>query len=284
MKRAALALLVTALVASAAPDDVLDPAKERPWGATAGAVRTVTWHESLEQHLERTIEGAPTRTLETREVTRAELREQVVAVEGGRPRVVKVTFSAWTFDAGGKQDSSLQGHEALLDLGARSASLERPVSGAARRFVDHLVQRHAGEAAAIDSAFLPATPARANDTWSAAPALVPLVAGAPFTEVALANSQVTARLTAIAPSRTVELEGALRLLTVPGTPDRFTEGGACRVRGAATWPAGGRPGDGRVELTQEVEGAAQGQLPDGTPYRTRVKLVHVLRTEARPGT
>ncbi len=285
MKRAAvLALIVTALVASAAPDDVLDPAQERPWGATVDAARAVAWRETLTQRVERSMEGAPTRMLETREVTEADFREGVLAVDGQRPTRVEVTFRAWTFDAGGEQDTSLRGRTVLLDLPSRTASIEPPPSGAARRFVDRLVARWTGagaDVAAVDSAFLPARPTRAGETWSAARALVPLLPGAPFTEVDLGRSQVTARLAAVAPGRAVELTGALRLLSVPGTADRFTQGGECRVRGSATWPAGRRPSDGTVELTQEVEGAAEGQLPEGTPYRTSVKVTHTLRLEAR---
>lgn len=287
MKRAAmLGLLVTAVVASAAPDDVLDAAAERPWGGAVGAVRVVTWEETLTQRLERTIEGAPPRTLEAQETTEAELREEVLAAAAGRPTRLKLTVTAWTFRSGSKQDTSLAGRVALVDVAAGAWTLERPdpaPSGPARRFLDRVARWRTprGDVAAIDSAFLPGRPTRAGATWDAARALVPLVPGAPFTDVDVERSEVPATLSAVAPSRTVELSGALRLLSVPGTSDRFVRGGADQVSGSASWSAGQRPTDGRVELTQEVEGAAEGHLPEGTPYRTTIRLAHTLRMESR---
>lgn len=287
MKRAAmLGLLVTAVVASAAPDDVLDPAAERPWGGAVGAARVVTWSETLTQHLERTIEGAPPRTLDAQEATEAELREEVLAADAGRPARLKLTVTAWTFRSGSTQDTSLAGRVALVDVAAGAWTLERPdpaPSGPARRFLDRVARWRTsrGEVAAIDSAFLPARPTRTGASWHAAQALVPLVPGAPFTDVDVERSEVAARLSAVAPTRTVELSGALRLLSVPGTSDRFVRGGAEKVSGSATWPAGQRPTDGRVELTQEVEGTAEGHLPEGTPYRTTIRLAHALRMESR---
>lgn len=287
MKRAAaLGLLVTALTASGAPDDVLDPAAERRWGDAIGAARVITLNETLTQRVERSMEGAPTRALETQETTQAEVREEVLAVEGGRPTRLKVSVTSWAFRSGGEPDESLGGRVALIDPLARTWTLERadpPPSGPARRFLDRLAQRLSpgGEVAAIDSAFLPAKASRAGDTWRAARALVPLAPGAPFTEVDLERSEVTARLAAVAPRRTVELAGALRLLSVPGTSDRFTRGGESQVRGVAAWAPGQRPSEGEVELAQELEGVAEGQLPDGTPYRTTVKLTHTLRLASR---
>lgn len=273
---------------ASAADDVLDPA-----AATApvkvGDGRAVSLEEALTQRLERVLEGAPTRSLDTFERTRAEFEESVLAVSGARASQVRVRFRRWEHatgeraDAALRADTSLTGRTALLRPTERTWSLEPaapPPTGVARAFLDRLVAGRllmGADLAAVDSAVLPGRPARAGQTWEATSAFAPLLPGAPFTGFDAGRSELTATLERVSPQRRVVVAGALQLTSVPGGADRFTRGGRCVVTGSATWPAGRRPSDGSLELKQQVRGEAEGNLPEGTPYRTKVSFESALR-------
>ncbi|MCO5168534.1 MAG: hypothetical protein M9894_19515 [Planctomycetes bacterium] len=292
--RAALALLAIAVAAASPPcradGDALDPGAVAP--AKVGDRRRWRFEESLHQRLERTVAGQPPQTLESFERTDATLADEVQKVADGRPAIVRTTIERWERAAGTSPDgrlekaSGLSRRVAVLDAVAGTWTLEgepKEVSGAARRFLDRLAGRWrpGGDVAAIDSAFLPARPARAGARWEAAARVAALAPGAPFTAIDPERSKVTALLDELAPAKaSTTLEGVLVLLEVPGTSDRFDEGGAARVAGAATWRPGRRPSEGMGALTQSVQGAASGRLPDGLAYRTRASLELTLRWTA----
>lgn len=266
----------------------LDPAASAP--AKVGERRRWRFEESLRQRLERTFPGeAEPRVLESFERVQAILVDEVLEVRDGKPARVRLTLERWERTAGERADGRLQadasltGRVAVLQAADGTWTLEPALpepSGAARRFLDRQAGRWrpGGDVAAIDSAFLPARPVREGERWDAAARVAPLAPGAPFTAIDRPRSKVTAKLQALgATSATTTLEGVLQLAEIPGTSDRFDEGGACQVAGRATWAVERRPSEGTGTLTQKVEGAAEGRLPDGLTYRTAASIERVLR-------
>lgn len=280
---ASSALAIFLLAALALADDLLPSPPVKP--AAKGDRTRVELRERITQRLERAREGLPTRSMETTETTEAVWAQEIVEMRAGRPALVRVTVERWQRTAGTSTETlaaprvvRVKPIEAVWELEVAEPALP----GAARRFLDRITERLAGvgSIAAVQSAVLPRSATAAGGTWSVATAAIePILLGAPFTDGDARRSRVTARVATLEPRAQVLLEGTVQLVNVPGTQDRFTEGGACAISVDATWRPGERPGvGGTVEQRQKVEGAAAGQFPDGSPYRTTVSLDYELRT------
>jgi hypothetical protein len=279
---AVFVLAATALAGELQPSPPIKP-------TVKGDRSRVVLSERIAQRLERTQDGVPPQAMDSSETTEATWSQEVVEVRAARPARVRVTIERWERTSGARTERLAGPRVVRVKPLERTWELEvaePALSGAARRFLDRLTERlaGAGSIAAVQSLVLPASPVPVNGTWPVAPAaLEPVLLGAPYVDLDPRATRVTARVMTLEPRAQVVLEGTAQLVNVAGTQDRFTQGGVCALRVDATWAPGQRPGvGGTVTVRQTVEGAAAGQHPDGTPYRTKVALEYELTTVEGP--